>query len=383
MSQNEVATYFSSAKVSPPSLTENRLGMTPMEYRVSYINNLPVPVTIVWRSGLKFVLRPEPSMTNNKLLVRIHIVIGRAVKSDIERVLSEVTTKSSDELKAMREAFSLQIKESTYGGATVILDYPIGIDVLRNNGGSIYCHELDSVISLADINSVPYHPFSPEGRNQRIIEANTSVINQYDFNYSIEIVDNEGRYGERYLNISNKIYRVVPKMDPNRQNGVYVLSNSPVEGKLGISEVGVTYYTFDDAETELHLFRTREDAAELGDKQTARKRELAELDHEMALQRLELTRTKQLYEREVVERERETRRMEREREAHLSAMQDLREAAEHSMAFERQRIKDHYESLSFKRKDQSELVRWIPAIITGIGAILTVLSPLLVSAGKR
>lgn len=369
---NEIPSHFGDVAVARPGPRDMpRFGqLNPITYKVSYINNLSKAVTVVWRSGLRFVLPPQRGMESNKLVVRVEITIDASAAPDIRRQLSAVNDASSSELKALREAFTVKILENTYGGATLILDYPLSLEQLHACGGSVYYHELDSVISLHDHQSAPPHPYSEEGRNLRLIEASDLGLSGIGFGYSVEIIDNNKSYGDRFLNIGNKVYKVAAQKDRDRRDGIYVIANHPTQGEIGREGRDVQYHPFEGAEEKLGIFKSAEDALNLGDASLARKHEIVSLEHNLAKQKIELQETKNAHQKEMLEKETELKRVETERDRQTRIITEMREAAEHSMKMERERAKSYYEDRAYDRKDTNEVLKFLPSIIVGIGAVL-------------
>lgn len=370
---NRTPSLYGDVRPSRIALRNSRIGCSPIEYKLSYINNLCAPVTIGWRSGFKFSLPPEPSMTSRNLIIRVEIIVSRIVKNDIQRVLSAVDENSTSELKAMREAFNLQLQENTYGGANIVLDYPISMDILKEYGKTVYLNDLDCVISLESLENTPHHPYSVEGQKQRILENSNLITDQNSFGYSVEIIDNSGRYGDRYLNIGNKVFRVSPRKDTTKQDGVYVLSNNSVENEYSSNEMTVRHYPYSVAEDLVGLYRTADEAMSFGDISLTRKQTLLTLEHDLLLNKSELQKAKHSYETEALEKQREIELRKADREEYSRNLEDMRKRSERDLELERLRLKDHYEKKSYERKEAAEIIKYVPAIITGAIAIFTVM----------
>jgi hypothetical protein len=379
--RSTIPALWGEVEMSPCSLSDRKIGVSPIEIHYSYFNNLPVPVVIVPRSGLAVNLERQHSMYETSLIIRVEINFTKDSRKSLERVLSSVNSNSSEEMKTIKKAFLAQTRDNIYSGGTIILDYPVNIDNLHAANGTLYYKELDLLVSVLPIDEVPDHPYSDAGRQQQMIFRSQLDEEGIAFGYFIEIIDNQGKYQERYVNIGNQIYRINPKKDESRKDGVYIVTNQPVDKDINNNERHVQYYPFDGAEEKLGLYRTREDAVHFGDLTLAKKHEIANLEHSLLTQKAEMQSEKIRYDRELMEKDRELKLLELERQAQLSklaAQSDelrlARERADHLAALERQRIKDYYEERSQSRKDSSELLKYVPSIITGVGAILTVLA---------
>lgn len=368
--QPYVQTLFGDVRTSPIRPQDRRVGHSPVEYRLTYINNLIVPVTVEWRSGIKFTLPAEPNMLSKDLIVRVEITLQHTVKLDIQRVLSAIADDVSKELKVMKESFQLSAQTARYGSATFILDYHLSLEQLKRYGGSIYYHELDCVFSMLDFENTPPHPYGEAGRQIQLvndIEAHSSSVG---FIYAIEIVDNAGEYGNRFINIGGKVYPIKTVKDNTRRNGVYVITNRPVEGQAALSEREVLVYGFDAAEEELCLYRTPEEARNFGDLSTAKREEVLALEHQLQIEKGEAAILRQQHDAELLEKQKALAIVEAARDENARLIDKMRAEEEHRMKLERERVKDYYDDRSYQRKDNNESLKFLPAIVVGIGAVI-------------
>lgn len=367
---NETPPHFGDVVLARPNPSSYKFGhRNPVEYNVQYINNLRCSVTIGWRSGLKFTLPPLGDLDSNKLIVRVEIIIHQARVAEVQHLLSAVTESSSRELKVLRESFTDNVLSNTYGGAKIVVDYPLSLEELQEYGGTIYYHELDSIVSLHGIDDCPPHPYSDEGRELQVIDAKSSCLSELGFGYSVELVDNHEKYGDRYLNIGNKVYKVAPQKDFNRRDGIYIVANRPVMGRIGRHGRELKHYPFEGAEEKLGLFKTSEEALTFGDGTHARKQELAQLEHRLSVHKFELQDAKNRHTSELMEKEKELKIIEMERDRNARQISEMREASEHAMKMERERMKAYYEDRVYTRKDSNELLKILPGLVMGIGTL--------------
>ncbi len=365
----DIPTYFGQTRGTKADFRNRPMNRSPVEYRVSYINNLCVPVVIASRSGMKFTIPSEHSMTCDKFIVRVDIILSRSAKMDAQRLLSVVKDNITEEMKAMRESFTLQM-DNTHGGATITLEYLLSLKMLKEYGGTVYYNELDTVISLNDLEDVLPHPFSEEGRLANIALLEKESDTQPHFQYNIEVIDNLGKYGNRYINIGRDIYKIVAKKDKLKRDGVYIVSNvAAVTGERDIDGITSRHFAFDKVEDLLGLYGSYEDAKNLGDVGTARKNEVLNLEHQVNRQKQEFLLTKNMYDTSLMEKEKEIKLLTIEREESAKALAEERARVEHEREMESRRLKDYYESKSFIRKDDSETLKFIPSLIVGLGAV--------------
>jgi cell division protein FtsB len=340
-------------------------GHSPVTLNVSYRNHLPHPITVVWRSGLKFTLPPLPSMVEKRLLIRVDIGMLPMVRQELVRFLSAVDESSTPELRAMREALLTQLGNKS-GGARIVLDYPLGMEDLRSAGGSVYCHDTDVLVSMLALDQVPPHPYSVMGSCERLVQVHADQLKGSGFGYTVSVVDNQGAHGDRFINIAGKVYKIPAARDTTKRDGIYVVSNAPVQGAYGVIGPEVKHYPFEGAEETLGIYRTPEEAATLGDLQGARKRELLEMEHQVQLSRKNLQEAEAKHSKEKADLEADNRRLQAQADKDKAELDKIKTREEQ----ERQRIKDYYEDRSYVRKDSNEALKMVPSIIVGIGALI-------------
>jgi hypothetical protein len=354
-------------KLTQAPLADEVMQVPPVQLHVTYINNLTAPVVVEWRNGFKFTLPPVPCLYNNSLKVKIKVIIHRSVKVDMQRLFSVVGEESSAALRLMRDAYNAKLSDDPYsqGGATLEFEYPLSLDDFKLYGGTVYFNDVDTVFSILPYDQVPPHPYGEAGKRLQLIEASGLETRGMGFGYTIDLVDNARKYGDRYINIAGVVYRITAGQDPLRRDGVYVVSNAPAHGILETRDVVSKHYPFEGADEALGIYATEEDARVLGDQTLAQKRELVDLERQLNIERLDLQRNKQVHEREMLDKDAELKSLQRRHEEDMAEM-ERRKASED---IERQRLKDYYESRSYVRKDSSEALKLIPTIMVGLGAI--------------
>jgi hypothetical protein len=305
-------------------------------------------------------------------------------------VIVDTTSLSNDtSLESQLLADILESGTVTRRGVQQIgeIQYGITKEDLYRKGNALYVSNLDLVVTLLKGEHTPLHPFSESGIRNRLIEQTEEVNEVGGFGYRIDIVDNEEQFGARYININNEVFKIHPQVDRTRRNGVYRISSGPVTGDVPFTPPVSAYYSFEEAEEKLGLYKTHNEAKTLGDVMAARKKELDEyaLDIREEEQRLkqeklrreeEFEQFKRKLERERLQEEEDRKLREQwfkreeqamlERQTHLKA--EIAEL-EHSRTLASMGRKDYYEERSYARKDSSELVKFVPMLIGGLIAI--------------
>lgn len=365
------ATFFGDPRIAQPRMNEFRNSISPVDYKVSYINNLHEDVVIGWRSGLKFTFEPERNMTSNVLVIRTEITASRKVKKDLERILSVVGDSATNELKAIRQAYTGQVQDLGYNQVKLVLDYTIAYEDLKKHGGTVYYHETDTVVSLSSATRDPVHPHSDTGRR---IAAVSGVKSKHDcgsFYYDIKIVQNDESGCSRFLNFASEIYKIDSHKDPDKRDGVYVVAVTPRSNHNETHKDTVNYLSLEQAEQTMGLYRTYEDALTLGDPEAARKKELTRLEHELAVLKRDNSIESQRHEMELIKAKGEAEKAKLELEEKETLLRRTRENHDYEMNLLRMRDKDYYEQRSYQRKDNSEFLKAIPTIMVGIASVIT------------
>lgn len=356
---------------------------TPFETSLGYINGLNIPITVVLRSGLQITLPPTTVGGYRDFIVRHRVVTTREVKVNTVALSNNTSVES----QLIRETIEKGETRYQQGQRIIELKYAVSRDELLGSGGSLYLTNLDIVITTLRDHAIPFHPHSEAGIRNRMIEENEHINTVGSFGYTIEIIDNTGVFGDRFVNVNNEVFKIHVRKDPNRPSGVYRVSSGPVKGDVDFAPPKSEYYTFDEIPTTLGLYKSYEEALTLGDVFAARKVELDELAISIKREEAELKAEKQrreaAFDRLKHELEEERLRQEDERkrkEAEFKATESrflerqarLKEEIaelEHRRQMESIHRKDHYEEKSYQRKDSSDLLKYIPAVVAAVAAI--------------
>jgi hypothetical protein len=337
---------------------------SPLEKTVSYYNHLNDDVTIVGRDGLPFKV-PPTRRRDNTFQVRVTYSIDSSITVDPNSVFYHHGSDTA-EGRALKSAIAAIEENPTHGKKTFSLDYTVSRDDIVRNGGILYLAELDLVINVTKEDWKTLHPYSDAATRYQLIEAETNVNNTERFGYSMYLVSNDGRYKDKYINIGGFVYRVPSTKNKSLRDGVYLCSTGPVDNDATMPMPLAVHYTFEDAQEKLKLYDSAEEADKLGDQLAEREREIKELqvkyrelEHELKIERME-------FEQEIEEKKREYERVSLDRQREQSNL-------EHERTMRGLRDKAYYESRSLARKDSSEVVKFIPTIITGTLALAVLL----------
>lgn len=372
----------------PLTTSRNDFGF---ETDISYKNGLSHPVTVVLRNGLALTIPPLSANWRDhaNFVVQVRYRFAKNVKIDIHRILDEVDADSTNELISLRDAIGDARMHQTPNSNEFVLTYQVTRLQMDTSVDGIYLSNLDITLSRDTLESATYvvHPESSAGYELRMeqVQATSS------FKLDIEINDPDMLFGDRFVNILGRVYRVRARSNPNRPAGVYLSSPNDVAG----DGLDTKCFDFESADAELMLFRTASDAKTLGNLAEVRKAEYEQLKHDQAMtlavrdmefktQLHELNTQLTQFKLDKTERESahadEIARLKAvelrlgmeaaEREAKQKAIEAAyaAEKAERDARLNRER--DYYERRSYDRKDSSEIVKWIPPMVVGAGLII-------------
>lgn len=357
---------------------------------ISYRNGLPWPVTIVEQSGIGITIpRLESGFkSTNDLEVDIRYNFNHLVNFDIYHLLSDTNNAAlSPELRAMQ----VHLKEGRlrpYAHNEFIITYSITKDQLNPHSSAVYVKELNHTFYIKKENEIRQvvHPHSDLGEKLHLELQNIGA-----FQYGIEIVDPENRLGERYINIANRVFRVIPNKISHKQPGVYVNLTIGSEIVLENSPANISdFYTFQDAIKYLNLYSSAQEAHELGNLEEMLKRR--KLDHESNLLDKKIEHSEKEYglkemDQGLLLQQKALQSLEANNKQVLQEMKNvaaIMESSQQEKSYEQQLVKLEREAylsnMQFRqtiqkadRNDMSEMIKWIPLIALAVGAVVKTL----------
>jgi hypothetical protein len=380
---HDLITHYGRVRVAYPKVgvpTESLFSQV-----TRYTNHLSQQVAMRLRSGLLVTFpvmqgqqRERSQNGEFEFVISREYVFQRTSFLDAANFFAGVTEQHSLELQALRDIYLKHYKEVNPSQREIrcMFEHYFTEDELKRLGGQFYHHEMDAVFSLG--RAIPFeHPHSSEGQAIAAKDSANHVADQYGFVFTVEIIDATSKYGERYVCICGQVYKIVPKHGVNKPDGIYIVSSSPTVGKMTTNEIVIETYAFGEAEKQLGLFHSYEEALANGDQALARKRELEDLQHKHKLEANEMQMDKLKHDREVQERDRKIKDLEHERtlrqrelEMRDQELNNIRTRIDHTIEMEKLRLKEMYEKRSFDRKESFELMKYLPIIITAIGTVL-------------
>ncbi len=421
---NSPHTYFGEPETTQTSQAlRSEMSNAMVEERYYYINHTHLPITIMRRDGLPMTIVPSRSQTSSDFIIRKVLILKGNALASATSALAGLTELDSSELEELRKAFK-HLESLTYREASIMLDYAITVKDLMEKGGWLYHYQLDLTVSVKEPLNTPPHPYCSRFLNIGGFGETYRYGNQAELNLKIRYVDHSPTASPKYINLAGKVLmlrpqkdapfaRISAKVNGKRTDLVYsdyleIFYSANADPNL-IDGLGVAHarIALVEARETVGLYDTYDDAANSGNIELGRKEKLAKALHEVELVRATIARDKAALEqedlrlrreladakreleleqariaRDNLELEQRRKDMESKRKAHdeqldrekrehnerLEAARNEREAA---ARLEAQHWRDFYESRSLHRKDQSDMIKFIPTIMLAVVALGT------------
>ncbi len=217
----------------------------------------------------------------------------------------------------------------------------------------IYDRKTDLLISLYDSSCAHPHPFGKIGKG--LDEYSDYITNKKGAGVFIEIVDNENIINSRYMFVANKIVEFPVIRNDNKESGIYCTYLS--HDQYGNINIDPIILNFEDGE-KIGLYKNKEAAYAGGNTEETFKIAKLQLEKELLDSKTNLQQTNEELERQ----KQETQRLKLELDKNKHTLDNKKlEKEERSL-----RINEEYENRSLERKEQHEIIKFIPAFLGGM-----------------
>lgn len=280
-------------------------------------------------------------------------------------ILGRISLVFQDTLNTHQKGFT----KTPRGGITVCRRYFIPISRIENakvlfeeNTGLVLATGCDNYEMLVH----------PDSREYRTMNQNAQLYDNKPVGRMFEIVDTLRQHRERFVFVGNGVLRVDAVIDPSRADGLYV---TEVQCKGGNRSSTVTVrYDFEEGYKKFGLYLSREEAETGGNPGLAAIRELEELRAKIAKEALESKQKEQVETRAVQSLETQQRMIDMQREHELRTRIGLESMETKRIQEDAQRqsaIREaELHAYSTRLKSSSETMRFIPAVIAGVVALV-------------
>lgn len=343
----------------------------PIQQILSYVNYLPIPITVVDRAGFRHIVPSVHNSLEEQFIIRLEIRVRHDCVGELRKLLSCTNTVANHELNLLKTIFLEKQEQRYHNGFVVNLDYKVDLDTLKINGGNLYVKSRDIVVSTLDLKSAPSHPFAEDTICDNVILGSDNLDHDLGSpSFKIEIIDNNDDIGSRFVFALGEIHQIKPKTDLKRHSGVYVTTIEPnIINDLGYS-LTQKRFTSQEAEEQLGVFKTRDLAKSAGDLKEVRKEEIIRLEHSNSLLKHEVATQKQKFDSEMQMLQHQKNMDELQHQVLINKLEREKDQIEHVRELERSERKDYYDKVSQTRKDTSEIIKFLPHVIIGIGALI-------------
>lgn len=369
-----VDTNFTDVNVGNPNQFP---GNSQLTIGLQFYNSSGQDLIVVTRQGAEFIIPHLGQYPYKGLQIVKEYQVGSEVAIDTTHMLDDPGETPTVDIIAEEAALHRNPNRTFTGFNTSQhkVDYKISKADLSRCGGSLYFPALDLTIYIKGRVKRTVHPYSVRG-SRAAIARNTFGL-QYDkgIHFQVRIIDNEGTFGPRFINLGGKVFRVNPEIDRSTLSGVYVANTPSInsEAEQPAKDREVKHYFFSNVSEDLHLYTTYVDALTLGNPETIlkekseqRKAALAEMDYARAQAQREVERERdelrvRLQQMQDEASERELRNKSVQHEQELQELVAKRTVAE---------VKEKYQIASYDRQESVEVLKYVPALVVGVGAIV-------------
>ena len=338
-----------------PSLNQKR----DLTITRSYRNDLGFTVNMIDRNNVVYQIQPQAGHVKHEFVIVETIVFTSNVKINTNLLLDVGRTSAvADNInKSLKEGHSVRVFTDTN---QVIIEYVITANQLARQNHRVYFEEVDITIAHPSVDYTVVHPYSPIGQSLIVQHR----LNEMGFNYIVVINDPHRIHGPRYINISNRVFKVETTRDSSMKPGVYLYAKGEAVNTEDYGKCVADYFfEFNEADEKVPLFKTASDAKDFGDAHLSRTEEIKTLEAKVKREEAELKLRKLTLESEL-------NKLKAEHEIEKIKLTDDLEKEKRERERETANLKHQIEMNSLQRKDLSEFTKWLPGVVVAVTALL-------------
>lgn len=374
-SEGVVGHYAKPLKPSDSLLCDNSLIASYVTKEVRFFNGTKYDLTVVDRTGVRIIIKRYPGLNNSKFIAKTTWCIRRDQIDNFLIGMEGYQYLNNEELNyLMQHAINSRRAGSRFqDDVRAVLEYEVHENEFSPDKQSMYMTNLDVVVSTTRLSNLPAHPFtvSTVGMDSGRLMGDFDDI--HNATIKLVYIDNTKKRGDRYVNLCGQIQKLVPKIDVNNSDGIYIYTREQEIDAPESHYIKKNVVSVEDAEKVLGIYKTYEEAQYGGDPKNGIKLAILEAEssltntkNELAKKNLELERL--TTESKAKELEYKTLRDD------LQRTHDLLKASEENrkLLFSNEIItrKHEYDMKSLERKDYSDLVKFVPGLVIAFGAVV-------------
>lgn len=381
-----------------------------------FINNTSRDITIMNRDGLGFTIRSKPVLNNSNLIIRkVYTMRGLGLRSAI-KCMNSIENIDAEDLEQIKETLS-NVSVDDFTDIRIVLDYEITINTINNNSDkTIYHYQTDLLVSLKDVIDIPNHPYSSRFNNIGSfgIRKDYKDIDLNNLQIKIRYVDHSPHASAKYINILGQVRVLYPEKDaPFRMLKIRGYNNKNVEitttdyievfttfrnditnDKKNKEGIKVERYSLDEAKTVLRIYDTYKDAVINGDIDIVRRTELAELEHQLNIDKSEFQTRKTKFDEEAEQRKKELQDKQHEYnikkhqldlekqtleldqakvERELTELRNMKAIIDAKIGYQTFETEYHKQNINMKiqnRKDIVDFIKFVPGVVVAITGLI-------------
>ena len=335
-----------------------------------FINNTGLNLVVVNANGTHVIVEPAKDIKHHSDGLTILLNYKASPKAKINS-LGYLTDDTLQE-NLTNEAFHQKLYAK----------YRIPTDEILKTRTGLYVQNLDIFVSVYNGHTVPKHPRHADSIHQFVDNYVNSAIT-----VNVIIIDNYKLLGEPYVCLGGEPVRVTPTRKMHLTDGVYVIRSVLLPD--GERNTTCKRYDLTSDTNPIKFYNSYTEALTRGDELGEMKRQhdllSQQLKNEGIHHQSELASLKSQLEIEKSERDRvqkdaehrrdiQNERHKSELDARAQEIDAQKREIEHLRNLESIRSKDYYERRSSERKDSSELLKIIPAVITFVTFMVTMVN---------
>lgn len=369
-----------------PSFAQHSSRAACFSQSVEYINYLPRKVGYVNRDGIRVYPDYRPSSNgNNYFLIRVE---QRYTEMDKSRIIQQ--WRAGDINNSSLAAIVEKQWISNHPNNLVNLlrfEYKVTEPMLTANKNCVYLDEVDTVIvydTACSDNRVFVHPYSREGylfRNASMmagtLSSSATAYSGNDFIFHVRIIDNAKNIGDKWVSFGGMVSKIKAMEDPELTDGVYVVHSEPTDSNNS-STVVITEMYEPSKVPYFDLYPSFSSAKNSPDLQVLHKEKMHRMEAEsrVAEAQLKLDKAKQEAENHLTAKERDEAKHRADMAKYEVDMAKLKSEKEklveeirlYDVKIKSERQKLENEILLLRRKNTSELLKYVPLAISIITA---------------
>lgn len=361
---------------------------------VQFVNNTPIDVWVLDRDNTPVRVSGNNSLhipgdSRGFIIRETHNFFDFEHMEKVKAAIEYISTKNSSQgtsRSAIYNKLCEALKDPSSKFANITMDYFISLEDLRNSQ-AIHDKSTGYTVTVNNKHLIVNNPESKDSETQG--EVDEYITNRPN-GLLFEIVDNTDTIKERFIFSGNQVIKIPVIKSVSRESGLYVTSVRDFGNDK--SETITTPFIlstqdggakFAEGEKKYGLFRTREEALTHGHPENISNSRMEEMVQQTKIMEQQTKVMEHEHKRQVLQWDAEKRNMVMEHEAamnriamdhkqQLNALETQAKARDEEIArlkdeIEKRKVvrNDYYESRSSERKDNSELIKYVPALLIG------------------